>query len=216
MKLLLGARARDREELDFLSARLAAGGTFVDIGANIGFYSLILTARGAARTLAIEPVPTVYERLLFNILANSFEDRVVTVPVALGDEPRTAVITAAPDLGSSSIVRSDIAGPKHTVKMVPLSHVLQQHGFTSVDAMKIDVEGMEDSVLWPFFETAPRSLWPTAVVIEDIHQSEWKRDILASMLHLGYKKMGRTRSNVFLSLCVERLEGTVGSSLAHP
>ena len=66
----------ERGELaDALDRRLAeAGGfTFVDIGANVGLYSLFVAARGGPRTriLAIEPQPGIVERLPFNLEANA-------------------------------------------------------------------------------------------------------------------------------------------------
>ncbi len=39
-------------------------------------------------------------------------------------------------------------------------------GFERIDAMKMDIEGFEDRVLPPFFETAPRSLWPRLLILE--------------------------------------------------
>ena len=57
-----------------LDRRLAAGEsfTFVDIGANVGLYSLFVAARGGARArvLAIEPQPGILERLTYNREAN--------------------------------------------------------------------------------------------------------------------------------------------------
>ena len=44
--------------------------TFVDIGANVGLYSLYLASRGNVRTLAIEPQPGILERLKFHLAAN--------------------------------------------------------------------------------------------------------------------------------------------------
>lgn len=198
IKLLLGSGLRDRKELDFLSADLPPDGTFVDVGANVGFYSLMMAARGAARTLAVEPLPSAFQRLQFNVCANRFQDRIVTAQVAVGDARKTALITEAPDLGSSSLVKTGIAGPQWEVPMVPLVDVLGKYGFTKVDAMKVDVEGMEDAVLCPFFEEAPVSLWPRRLVMEDVHRGNWRQNVVPMVAELGYECAGRSRSNVFL------------------
>jgi FkbM family methyltransferase len=200
-KLLLGSRSRDHEELSFLMRHLPPGGTFVDVGANIGFYSLVATARGAARTLAVEPLPAAFERLQFNIRANDFEQRITALQAALGPERKRITITVAEgDLGSSSIVRTDIAGKAVEVAMLPLVDALSENAFTRVDGMKIDVEGMEDSVLCPFFKTAPRALWPGCVIIEDVQRGNWKQDVLVTMVEAGYRYDGRTRSNALFHL----------------
>lgn len=86
--------------------------------------------------------------------------------------------------------------------MRPLADVLAEGGIAHVDAMKIDVEGMEDAVLFPFYEKSPRGLWPRLVIIEHTSQKQWKRDILAWMLESGYREIERNRSNAMLSLNV--------------
>jgi len=200
-KLLLASRERDREEFDFLGSHLPKGGTFLDIGANIGFYSLIMIARGAGRALAIEPLPIAFERLQFNIRANQFEDRITPLQVALGPERGVVAINMTPgDLGGSSIVKTDAPGDSIQVPMLPLLGALAENKIAQIDAMKIDVEGFEDLVLLPFYEKAPRSLWPRAIVIEDVHHQNWKQDVLARLTALGYQKITRSRSNSFLAL----------------
>ncbi len=93
-KMLLGSRDRDRSELEALREIVADGGLFVDIGANIGFYSVMAAAFGAGRVIAIEPNPPACARLEFNIAANGFEDRVVTLPLALGGHSGQATCRA--------------------------------------------------------------------------------------------------------------------------
>jgi hypothetical protein len=51
-----------------------------------------------------------------------------------------------------------------------LVDTLAQEQVQTIDALKIDVEGAEDSILMPFFLTAPHSLWPGFIVIEDTHE----------------------------------------------
>lgn len=200
-KLLLGSRSRDRAELSFLTAHLPPGGTFLDVGANIGFYSLIAARLRDTRVVAFEPLPVAFERLQFNIQANGFAHRITALQAALGAERKRVTLTVAEaDLGCSSIVKTGIAGRPVEVMMFPLADVLAEQTFTRVDAMKIDVEGMEDSVLCPFFRTAPRVLWPRAVIMEDVHRSDWKEDILSQMRGVGYQQVGRSRSNALLHL----------------
>src|SRR5580698_1907843 len=74
---------------DALSRRLArsarAGGLLVDVGANIGYMSLLWTAQSAeARAIAIEASPRVFPRLQANVAANQLMERVTTLNVAAG------------------------------------------------------------------------------------------------------------------------------------
>ena len=70
-------------------------------------------------------------------------------------------------------------------------------GFNRVDALKIDIEGAEDTVLVPFFATAPSRLWPSLILLET-SSDRWKSDCVALCIEHGYKETHRTRLNVIL------------------
>ena len=80
--LELGALAAD------ITERTAKGAafTFVDIGANVGLYSLFVASAAGpmARILAVEPQPGIVERLTFNLRANT-DHNVVILPIAVSD-----------------------------------------------------------------------------------------------------------------------------------
>jgi FkbM family methyltransferase len=155
---------------------------------------------GAARIIAMEPNPIAYARLMFNISANGFNDRILALPLALGERnEKTTLFIAKGDMGGSRISQSEIPGTPIAVSIKPLAAVLAEERIDRVDAMKIDVEGMEDSILFPFYESTPFNMWPRIVIIEP-SQKQWKRDILSRMLEIGYKIMGSTRSNIMLRL----------------
>src|SRR5438045_9765302 len=65
--------------------------TFVDIGANVGLYSLYLASCGDVRTLAIEPQPGIVERLRFHLAANPAA-KVDVLPIALSDRAGEATL----------------------------------------------------------------------------------------------------------------------------
>jgi len=64
--------------------------TFVDVGANVGLYSLYLATCGDVRTLAIEPQPGILERLRFHLAENP-SAKVDVLPIALSDHAGEAV-----------------------------------------------------------------------------------------------------------------------------
>ena len=199
-KLLFGSRYRDREELEALRQAVTGGGIFVDIGANIGHYTLMAAAFGAGRIVAIEPNPDALERLGFNVGANGLQHCVDVVQSALGESEgeATLYVPVDGDMGGGRVSDRDIAGRQVRVKIRPLAAVLQELGIGRVDALKIDVEGMEDRVLLPFFETAPAALWPHLIIIEHTSAAEWQRDVLTWLLGHGYRESARTRSNAML------------------
>ncbi len=201
-KMLFGSKLRDGAEIGKLREFSGDGGVFLDIGANIGYYALMAAHQGARKVLAFEPNPAVFSRLRFNIEANDLAGRIVALPVALGDRVATTTMAVSDrDMGGSHIGdHAGASGTSITVEMKPLNDVLAEEGITRVDAMKIDVEGMEDAVLFPFFETSARSIWPRLVIIEHTSRKQWKRDILAWMLESGYREIERNRSNAMLQL----------------
>ena len=174
------------------------GFTFVDIGANVGLYSLfVASCVSDARILAIEPQPGILDRLRFNLAANPLV-KVDVLPIALADREGTIeLVLDANDSGGTHVetaTRSE-AGPSVAVPCKPLVSVLRDAGISSIDALKIDVEGAEDIVLVPFFRDAPRGLYPALVLIEDT-RGFWQTDVFALLEQHGYTVVARNRQNV--------------------
>lgn len=188
---------------DAIDARLAARETFafVDIGANVGLYSLFVAARAGdrARILAIEPQPGILERLRFNLAANPAA-KVEVLPIALSDHDGTAdLVLDANDGGGTHLDKHTATrGADGRVVSVPcrtLVAVLMEAGLTAVDALKIDVEGAEDLVLAPFLRDSPERLLPTLVLIEDT-RGFWQTDVFALLEQRGYTAFARSKQNV--------------------
>ena len=176
---------------------------FVDIGANVGLFSLFVAARaqGRARILAIEPEPGNLQRLAFNIGANPGVP-IKVIAQALSDEPgHVAVELNRRDRGNTrtkKISPTDAASDTLCVPSQTLLEVLSSEDIDLVDALKIDVEGMEDVVLHPFFRDAPPRLWPRLAIIEDCRLS-WKTDLISIMSAKGYRLVARsTHHNLIL------------------
>src|SRR6195952_664241 len=84
------------EELDFLRAHTPAGGVFVDAGANVGTYAMVLARHVGAdgKVIAIEPHPVTHARLAFNRAASNFT-QVILVAAAAGDSDGELMIETA-------------------------------------------------------------------------------------------------------------------------
>ncbi|WP_249779806.1 FkbM family methyltransferase [Bradyrhizobium sediminis] len=188
------------EELDFLRAHTPAGGVFVDVGANVGTYAMVLARRVGAtgKVIAIEPHPVTHARLKFNCAASGYTQVTLVAAAAGPSDGELMIETDGDNLGASHIVSGDPAGNAIRVPSLRLQRILADAGVDHVDALKIDVEGFEDRVLTGFFEQAPSSLWPRAVVIEHLSRNEWLKDCIADMRARGYAETGKTRSNTLL------------------
>lgn len=183
-------------ELDFLREYAPAGGTFVDVGANVGTYAVALAKHVGAsgHVIAIEPHPVSNARLAFNASASKLTN-LTLVKAAAGDiDGELMIETDGDNLGASHIsTTGGFRVPAHR-----LLTILNDAQITHVDALKIDVEGYEDRVLTGFFRDAPQSLWPKAVAIEHLERKEWLNDCIADMVARGYGIAGKTRSNTLL------------------
>lgn len=188
----------DPLERELLAGRLREGFRFIDIGANIGAYSLFLAAKAgpSARILAVEPQPEVFARLAFNIAQNPF-GTVKAVACALADKPGELTLFLDPaNRGESSvrILRSS-AGSTVRVPATTLLALVQSEGYERLDAIKLDVEGAEDLILEPFLRDAPETLWPGFIVIEDSRE-RWQSDLIALLERSGYRQLAQTRLNL--------------------
>jgi FkbM family methyltransferase len=188
------------EELEFLRKHTPPGGVFVDVGANVGTYAMVLALHVGAdgKVIAIEPHPITFARLSFNKAASGF-NQVNLVAAAAGPADGELMIeTDGDNLGASHIVTGTAAKDAISVPSWRLERILDEAGVSKVNTLKIDVEGFEDRVLTGFFQQAREALWPRAVVIEHLSRDEWQEDCIADMLARGYAEAGRTRSNTLL------------------
>lgn len=185
-------------DIAFCREAVQDGGVFVDIGANIGLYSLaVATQAPKAKVVAIEPGPTALARLHPNIAATGASDRVTVAECAISDTERTGGLVFKD--GDLAIARFEEGVDGGMVTRTLLS-LLDELGVTEIAALKIDIEGREGEALAPFFRDAPKARWPKRVVIEHLHDGEWGRDLFGQMFAGGYKEVGRTKQNSLLEL----------------
>jgi len=71
--------------MGFLLHALRPDDFFVDIGANVGSYTVLASASIGAKTICFEPIPLTYSRLISNIDVNNMSQKVTAQNVALGD-----------------------------------------------------------------------------------------------------------------------------------
>ena len=199
-KIFTSSKLREEKELNIISRYIRHGGTFVDIGANIGYYSLMAAKFGATHIIGIEPNPIVLDRFKDNIKFNRFEKQIKTFQVGIGGKQGTLELRLSQtDMGSSSIVNTKLNSDKIKIKVISLSELLKKEGITKVDVLKIDIEGFEDRALFPFFETLDKKHYPRLILIEDSSQTNWDENILGWLLANGYRVLARTRGNVLIT-----------------
>lgn len=187
----------DKEERRFLAEQARANKGdfyFVDIGANVGLYSLWVASKSnRSKVLAFEPQQAVYDRLMDNITLNQFEAQITPLKMAVSDQDGTLELAIDGKNKGASGKSADQVGTEQ-VPMRPLLDVLKEQGWPRIDALKIDIEGAEDIALAPFFETAPDELLPRYIIMEWA-PDRWDRDLGGLMEKAGYQVKIDTRMN---------------------
>lgn len=201
-RLLFTPQHFDPEERTLLARKVAAARgefVFVDIGANVGGYTLFVAgaARGHARILAFEPQPEVRDQLAFNVAQNPGA-RIKVFPCALADrEGEMELFLSETNKGESSLRPATGEGRAVRIPVRTLLGVVREEGLSRIDALKIDVEGAEDLVLAPFLAEAEGALLPRLVIIEE-SRARWRSDCIALMEERGYRIVHRSRGNLVL------------------
>jgi FkbM family methyltransferase len=138
------------EETKFFQSLLSKSSICFDVGANIGYYSLLfasLSPQGAVHSF--EPVPLNYHVLCANSLINRFSNLNANL-CAVGDREGRAEFVVSTDSAYSSLVDTGRkpAANRIAVCMTTLDAYCQRHEIARIDILKVDVEGAEGKVLW--------------------------------------------------------------------
>jgi FkbM family methyltransferase len=181
---------------NFLAPTLPKGGVFLDVGAHIGYFSLkaALKVGDSGRVVAFEPNPAMI-RLLRQNLAASKIGNVNVQEIACTDREQMITLYASSTISTavSSLaqenVKSETSPHAVTVRGRPIDEVVRELGLTRMDAIKIDVEGAEVSVLRGARETlkrfAPKVILEVAPdLLAGFHNKP--EDVFALLREAGY------------------------------
>ncbi len=194
-----GRRSRSGWEPDtaaFVSDWLRPGDTVLDVGANVGYYTLIAAAAvgPAGRVFAFEPFDTPAELLERTVEANHLQRQVSVVRSAVTDRTGEVVFHPGTVSTSNTIVASPSVAAEHGVAVsgVCLDDFADSKRLTCVRLVKIDAEGAEPLIV----SGAQRflsSVKPDAVILEfnrdtagAAGQELW-RDLIGPLEHLDYR-----------------------------
>jgi FkbM family methyltransferase len=135
-------------ETSWVKEWLGPGMTVVDVGANVGYYTLLAASYVgvSGKVLAIEPSPYAYGRLQEAVAANGLS-QVVTLRLALGSTDGEMTLYSPPsDNHTPSMIFAGQAGGIG-VQVSTLDNCLKEWNVEVVDLLKLDVEGFEPQIL---------------------------------------------------------------------
>jgi len=130
------------EEMSFVLHFLRPDDLFVDIGANVGEYTLLASGYAGAKSISIEPVSFTFEKLKKNIELNALQQSVTVLKVGLSSSP--GVLHFSTNKGVMNHVVSERTANSESVAVNTLDQVLEG---LKANLIKIDVEGFEAEVL---------------------------------------------------------------------
>jgi FkbM family methyltransferase len=152
---------------DLLNAELRPGMTMLDVGAHIGYFSLLAARRIGAtgRVWSFEPDPANRASLVKNLEVNGMSDRAQVVPLAVTASVGESHLYRVPgDTGSSTVYAGRLVrGDPLAVGTTSLDAWARSQDWPRVDLVKIDVEGAECAVLAGMSELVSRN--PGIVVV---------------------------------------------------
>lgn len=137
------AGLHDFEEMGFVLHLLRAGDLFVDVGANIGSYTILAASRGS-HCIAFEPDAESFKWLLWNIGINDMSHRIGAHRAAVGDRNGQAILTVGLDTVNHVVTATEDGKEAQVVTMTTLDSALD--GCAPI-MIKIDVEGFENAVI---------------------------------------------------------------------
>lgn len=165
----------DYEDSMFMLDSIQQGDLFVDVGANVGHFSM-LAASKKAEVISIEPIPDTYQRLCKNIRLNQFESLVTCENLGIGKEVGELKFTSSKDVMNSVALDTDTNCI--TVPVTSLNTLLKDK---NPKMIKIDVEGYEYFVLEGATEVLQKESLQFLLI--ELNESSLKFKISSDQIH---------------------------------
>jgi FkbM family methyltransferase len=153
------------EDMMFLLHFLRLEDQFLDIGANVGSYSILANSHVGAKTISFEPLPATVELLKTNKAINGNNDTWRIEMLALGDRENSLWFTSDRDT-MNQIVDESYQGNKIKVDVISLDQYCYQHNIAPT-LLKIDAEGFDENVIVGGEKTLSNELLKAIIIESD-------------------------------------------------
>lgn len=146
-------------------------GTLLDVGANVGIYSLFC-AHYPSRVIAIEPFRKNFDRLCENIKLNGFEN-ISAMNIAIGAENYIEYLKpVSNEIGSSGHQLSDAEGEECFVLTLDTLYHMAKSFFFPINHIKIDTDGNEYDIILGGKETLTSKDLRSVLIEVNDHKEE--------------------------------------------
>lgn len=175
----------------WLQARLRPDDVFVDVGANIGYFTLLGSRAVGPRgsVVAVEASPTIHAWLQANLARNRARNvRAVNCVAASDQGVRTVYHGPASHRGLTTINPSAGWPAEAEAEAATLPQIVGEAGWREARVIKIDVEGAEDEVVAGMADGLDRTR-PELEVVVEMHPPSG-RELFARFLEAGFHAYG--------------------------
>lgn len=184
----------NKADIDFLLEDSKSYSNFVDLGCNIGLYSLPLAAAAPNGTVvAIDANPLMQSRLSFNVVSSALKN-IQIVSSAVSDKVGKGSLLIRKNDTAIVSINEDVKG---SVKIDKLENIIKEKKLNSIHGLKIDIEGHEDKALVPFLLNTEKNLLPKRIVIEKHTKDTDYPECVIAFKKLNYTLVSRSRNNSF-------------------
>lgn len=136
----------EKELRELLKKIVRPGDVFLDLGANIGYFSLLVANDfPSAKIISFEPIKALFQNMNDNISLNNIKN-ISTINAAVGEinDEEDLFVSAPDNLGMSSFKQPEnYSGKKEKVIVVTIDDWFKTSGLSKIDIIKLDVEGSE-------------------------------------------------------------------------
>lgn len=173
---------------EYLLERTNLPRTIVDIGANIGTFSIFAAiSNPKAVIIAFEPSHKTFRQLKRNILINKFINRITPNNFAIGGKREKLKLYNSGVSGTKSIYKTRREKTFEIVNAITLEDIFKKFSIKKIDFLKIDCEGAEYEIL---FNTAPIFFNRITTISLEFHELTPNQDhkaIISLFKKVGYK-----------------------------
>jgi FkbM family methyltransferase len=146
---MISTGAWERGTTDLVLDLVRPGMQALSVGANFGYYALLMARQvgPTGHVWAFEPTRHYREMLLHHIEINGLAERVTVVPYGLSDADTTATIGITAHTASMHYSPEEVRSEQEKIVLKRLDDVAEGLGVTKIDFISIDIDGHEPAFL---------------------------------------------------------------------
>lgn len=195
---ILAPQLYEYREVKFLRKNLKSGDIFIDIGAHIGFYSLLASqiVGETGVVVGVEADPSVYEKFLNNIRLNNFKN-IIALNYGVSDKKEIIKFGRNKyNTGKGSFLNKN--GEMVDIQCLSLADIVKHAGVEGkqIQGLKIDTEGFEYKILKPFLlNNQNKNNLPQFIIVEYDNKDTVYQNKLTDLLERHYKLIKKNPGN---------------------